>query len=158
MRGISSFGGAAKRLELLAGNDQVNVYRDFAHAPSKVKATMAAVKRQFPGRQLIAVLELHTYSSLNEQFLTEYQGALEQADKAVVFYSRHALELKRLPELPKDKVAAGFGKAGLIVINEKEELLAWLTQQSYKNVNLLLMSSGNYDGLDIVTFASQITK
>ena len=158
MRGISSFGGAAKRLELLAGNDQVNVYRDFAHAPSKVKATMEAVKRQFPGRQLIAVLELHTYSSLNEQFLTEYRGALEQADKAVVFYSRHALELKRLPELPKDKVAAGFGKAGLMVINEKEELLAWLTQQSYKNVNLLLMSSGNYDGLDIVTFASQITK
>jgi len=158
IRGISSFSGAAKRLELLAGNDQVNVYRDFAHAPSKVKATMEAVKRQFPGRQLIAVLELHTYSSLNEQFLTEYRGAMDQADQAVVFYSRHTLELKRLPELPKDKVVAGFGKAGLVVINEKEELLAWLTQQSYKNVNLLLMSSGNYDGLDIVTFASQITK
>ena len=158
MKGIASFGGAAKRLELLAGNDQVNVYRDFAHAPSKVKATMDAVKRQFPDRELIAVLELHTYSSLNEQFLTEYQGAMEQADKAVVFYSRHALELKRLPELPKDKVAAGFGKAGLVVLNEKEELLAWLMQQSYKNVNLLLMSSGNYDGLDIVTFASQITQ
>ncbi|HEX9510735.1 MAG TPA: Mur ligase family protein [Puia sp.] len=158
MKGIASFSGAAKRLELLAGNDQVNIYRDFAHAPSKVKATMEAVKRQFPGRQLIAVLELHTYSSLNEQFLTEYQGAMEQADKAVVFYSRHALELKRLPELPKDKVVAGFGKQGLVVLNEKEELLAWLTQQSYKNVNLLLMSSGNYDELDIVTFASQITQ
>lgn len=158
IRGISSFGGAAKRLELLAANDQVNVYRDFAHAPSKVKATMEAVKRQFPGRQLIAVLELHTYSSLNEQFLSEYNGAMEQADKAVVFYSRHALELKRLPELSQDKVAAGFGKRGLVVINEKEELLAWLMQQSYKNVNLLLMSSGNYDGLDMVTFASQITQ
>lgn len=158
IKGIHSFSGAAKRLELLAGNDQVNIYRDFAHAPSKVKATMEAVKRQFPGRQLIAVLELHTYSSLNEQFLTEYTGAMEQADKAAVFYSRHALELKRLPELPKDKVATGFGKKGLVVINEKEELLAWLMQPSYKNVNLLLMSSGNYDGLDIVTFASQITK
>ena len=158
MAGIASFSGAAKRLELLAGNDQVNVYRDFAHAPSKVKATMEAVKRQFPGRQLIAVLELHTYSSLNEQFLTEYRGALEQADKAVVFYSRHALELKRLPELPAAKVVAGFGKEGLVVITEKEELLTWLMQQSYKNVNLLLMSSGNYDGLDIVTFASQIAK
>jgi UDP-N-acetylmuramate: L-alanyl-gamma-D-glutamyl-meso-diaminopimelate ligase len=158
MKGISSFSGAAKRLELLAGNDEVNIYRDFAHAPSKVKATMEAVKRQFPERQLIAVLELHTYSSLNEQFLTQYRGAMEQADKGVVFYSRHALELKRLPELPKDKIVAGFGKEGLVVLNEKEELLAWLTQQSYKNVNLLLMSSGNYDGLDIVTFANQITK
>jgi UDP-N-acetylmuramate: L-alanyl-gamma-D-glutamyl-meso-diaminopimelate ligase len=156
--GIAAFTGAAKRLELLAGNEQVNVYRDFAHAPSKVKATMEAVKRQFPDRQLIAVLELHTYSSLNEQFLTEYRGAMEQADKAVVFYSRHALELKRLPELPAGKVIAGFDKEGLVVINEKEELLAWLMQQSYKNVNLLLMSSGNYDGLDMVTFASQIAK
>ncbi|HWK03364.1 MAG TPA: Mur ligase family protein [Puia sp.] len=158
MKGIAPFSGAAKRLELLAENDNVNVYRDFAHAPSKVKATMEAVKGQFPGRQLIAVLELHTYSSLNEQFLTEYRGAMEQADKAVVFYSRHALELKRLPELSRDKVAAGFGKQGLVVLNEKEELLTWLTQQSYKNVNLLLMSSGNYDGLDIITFASQITQ
>jgi UDP-N-acetylmuramate: L-alanyl-gamma-D-glutamyl-meso-diaminopimelate ligase len=158
LEGMAAFTGAAKRLELLAGNEQLNVYRDFAHAPSKVKATMEAVKRQFPDRQLIAVLELHTYSSLNEQFLTEYRGAMEQADKAVVFYSRHALELKRLPELPADKVRAGFDKEGLVVINEKEELLAWLMQQSYKNVNLLLMSSGNYDGLDMVTFASQIAK
>ncbi len=158
LEGMAAFTGAAKRLELLAGNDQVNVYRDFAHAPSKVKATMEAVKRQFPDRQLIAVLELHTYSSLNEQFLTEYRGAMEQADKAVVFYSRHALELKRLPELPADKVIAGFDKEGLVVINEKEELLAWMVKQSYKNVNLLLMSSGNFDGLDMVTFASQVAQ
>jgi UDP-N-acetylmuramate: L-alanyl-gamma-D-glutamyl-meso-diaminopimelate ligase len=157
LQGMASFNGAAKRLELLAKNDQVNVYRDFAHAPSKVKATMNAVRMQYPGRELIAVLELHTYSSLNEQFLTEYAGALEQADKAVVFYSKHALELKRLPDLPRDKIAAGFGKKGLIVINEKEELLGWLMKQSYKNVNLLLMSSGNYDGMDIITFANQIT-
>lgn len=158
MKGIVSFSGAAKRLELLARNDQTNVYRDFAHAPSKVRAAIEAVKRQFPGRRLIAVLELHTYSSLNEQFLTEYGGAMEQADKAIVFYSRHALELKRLPPLPKEKVAAGFGKEGLRVINEKEELQAWLTLQSYENVNLLLMSSGNYDGLDMITLANQITQ
>lgn len=157
LRGMASFTGAAKRLELLAKNDQVNVFRDFAHAPSKVRATMNAVKTQYPERALIAVLELHTYSSLNEQFLSEYSGALELADKAVVFYSRHALELKRLPELPKDRIAAGFDKKGLIVINEKEELLAWLMEQSYKNVNLLLMSSGNYDGVDMITFANQIT-
>jgi len=152
LAGMASFGGASKRLELVARNENVNVYRDFAHAPSKVKATIQAVKMQFPGRQLIAVLELHTYSSLNEQFLSEYRGAFEQADKAAVFYSRHALELKRLPLLPEEKVVAGFGKPGLAVFHEKEELKGWLIQQSYKNVNLLLMSSGNFDGLDIGDF------
>jgi UDP-N-acetylmuramate: L-alanyl-gamma-D-glutamyl-meso-diaminopimelate ligase len=158
LEGMVSFSGAAKRLELLASHGQVNVYRDFAHAPSKVKATIEAVKKQFPDRQLIAVLELHTYSSLNEQFLAEYRGAMELADRAAVFYSRHALELKRLPLLAEEKVVAGFGKQGLAVLHEKEELRAWLTQQSYKNANLLLMSSGNYEGLDIITFANQITQ
>jgi len=158
LEGMASFSGAAKRLELLAASGQVNVYRDFAHAPSKVKATIEAVKKQFPGRQLIAVLELHTYSSLNEQFLSEYGGAMELADKAAVFYSRHALELKRLPPLTEEKVVAGFDKTGLAVLHEKEELRAWLTQQSYKNANLLLMSSGNYDGLDIIALVNQITQ
>jgi UDP-N-acetylmuramate: L-alanyl-gamma-D-glutamyl-meso-diaminopimelate ligase len=152
LRGMASFAGAAKRLELIRKSEDVNIYRDFAHAPSKVKATIQAVKMQFPDRELIAVLELHTFSSLNEQFLAEYKGSLDPADKAVVFYSRHALELKRLPLLPKEKVEEGFGKAGLMVITEKEELADWLMKQSYKNVNLLLMSSGNYDGLDISDF------
>lgn len=158
LAGIGSFTGASKRLELLASNKEVNVYRDFAHAPSKVKATIQAVKMQFPERQLIAVLELHTFSSLNEQFLTEYHGSLDPADKAVVFYSSHALELKRLPPLPEAKVKAGFGKAGLVVIQKAEDLQAWLTQQNYKNVNLLLMSSGNYDGLDVAAFAARIVQ
>jgi UDP-N-acetylmuramate: L-alanyl-gamma-D-glutamyl-meso-diaminopimelate ligase len=156
LKGMASFSGAAKRLELLAANKKVNIYRDFAHAPSKVKATIQAVKMQFPERQLIAVLELHTYSSLNEQFLSEYNGSLDPADKAVVFYSKHALELKRLPPLPESTVKAGFGKPGLTVIQDKEELLAWLMLQSYKNVNLLLMSSGNYDGLDLAALSAQI--
>ncbi len=158
VEGMASFTGAAKRLELLGMNGHSNVYRDFAHAPSKVRASMEAVKRQFPGRRLIAVLELHTYSSLNEAFLSEYKGTMDPADLAIVFYSRHALELKRLPPLPIEKVKAGFASPGLIVINEKEELLDLLTQQSYENVNLLLMSSGNYDGLDMPLFAKQITK
>ncbi len=156
LKGMASFSGAAKRLELLAGNERVNIYRDFAHAPSKVKATMQAVKMQFPERQLIAILELHTYSSLNEQFLSEYSGSLDPADKAVVFYSKHALELKRLPPLPESTVKAGFGKPGLVIIQDKEELLAWLMLQSYKNVNLLLMSSGNYDGLDATALSARI--
>ena len=156
LKGMASFSGAARRLELLAANKTMNIYRDFAHAPSKVKATIQAVKMQFPERQLIAVLELHTYSSLNEQFLSEYNGSLGPADKAVVFYSKHALELKRLPPLPESTVKTGFGKPGLMVIQDKEELLAWLMLQSYKNVNLLLMSSGNYDGLDLAVLSAHI--
>lgn len=158
IQSIASFTGAAKRLELIASNNTVNVYRDFAHAPSKVNATIDAVKQQYPNRQLIAVLELHTYSSLNEQFMQQYKGAMDNADLAVVFYSKHALELKRLPDLPADKILAGFDKKNLVVINDKQVLLEWLQKQSYSHANLLLMSSGNYDGIDMLTFATQITQ
>jgi UDP-N-acetylmuramate: L-alanyl-gamma-D-glutamyl-meso-diaminopimelate ligase len=153
---ISTFTGASKRLEVLASNDTTTVYRDFAHAPSKVKATIEAVKQQYPYRKLIGVLELHTFSSLNEAFMKEYGGAMEKADAAVVFYANHALELKRMPPLPAEKVYAGFNKEGLLVINNKTELYNWLQQQSFANANLVLMSSGNYDGLDVVTFAKNI--
>jgi UDP-N-acetylmuramate: L-alanyl-gamma-D-glutamyl-meso-diaminopimelate ligase len=149
VKAITTFAGAAKRLEVLAENNNSTIYRDFAHAPSKVKATIEAVKQQFPGRKLIAVLELHTFSSLNADFMKEYQGAMNDADEAAVFYSSHALELKRMPELPKEKVKEGFAKENLRVINKKEELEQFLKGQNYSNTNLLLMSSGNYDGLDI---------
>lgn len=155
---ISSFTGAAKRLELLASNSETTVYRDFAHAPSKVRATIDAVKQQYPDRKLIAVLELHTYSSLNEQFMQEYKGAMEQADEAAVFYSGHALALKRLPELPAEKVYAGFAKEGLQVFTHAQDLLQWLQLRTYPNSNLLLMSSGNYDGTDMLTFARSVTQ
>jgi UDP-N-acetylmuramate: L-alanyl-gamma-D-glutamyl-meso-diaminopimelate ligase len=155
---IGSFTGAAKRLELLGRRENTTIYRDFAHAPSKVTATIEAVKQQYPDRKLVAVLELHTYSSLNEQFMNEYKGAMNKADTAAVFYSKHALELKRLPELPREKVQAGFDKDGLAVITDKEELMRWLRSRSYENTSLLLMSSGNYDGADILTFAEQIVR
>lgn len=149
IKAITDFAGAAKRLELLAENEKYNIYRDFAHAPSKVKASIEAVKQQFPSRTLIAVLELHTYSSLNENFMKEYKGAMDDADEAVVFYSSHALELKRMPPLPPGKVIDGFGKESLRVISSKEELEQFLISRKYRDTNLLLMSSGNYDGLDI---------
>jgi UDP-N-acetylmuramate: L-alanyl-gamma-D-glutamyl-meso-diaminopimelate ligase len=156
--GMASFTGAAKRLELLASRQDLNVYRDFAHAPSKVKATMEAVKQQFPERRLIAVLELHTYSSLSEQFMNEYAGALDAADEAAVIYSKHALELKRMPDLAPEKVKSGFGREDLQVFTGREELEAWLRSRQYSDSNLLLMSSGNFDGLDVATFANQITQ
>jgi UDP-N-acetylmuramate: L-alanyl-gamma-D-glutamyl-meso-diaminopimelate ligase len=158
VQAISSFTGAAKRLELLAGNEHTNVYRDFAHAPSKVKATIDAVKQQYPNRTLAGILELHTYSSLNEAFMSEYAGTLDKADVAVVFYSQHALELKRMPPLPKTTVAKGFNKEGLLVFDHKDELWQWLQQQNFTNSSVVLMSSGNYDGLDMANFASQITQ
>ncbi|HVY76762.1 MAG TPA: Mur ligase family protein, partial [Puia sp.] len=157
LKQIAGFTGASKRLELLAEKGNTRVYRDFAHAPSKVKATIAAVKEQFPGRQLIAVLELHTYSSLQASFLEEYRGSLDPADKAAVFYSAHALELKRLPPLDPDTVKKGFGNQELTVLTSAQELSSWLKAQRYQNTNLLMMSSGQYDGLDIVKFAKEIT-
>jgi UDP-N-acetylmuramate: L-alanyl-gamma-D-glutamyl-meso-diaminopimelate ligase len=156
-KAISSFTGASKRLELLAKNDQTLFYRDFAHAPSKVKATIEALKQQFPNKTLIAVLELHTYSSLNEAFMKEYEGVMDKADWAAVFYSRHALEIKRMPDLPKETVENGFNKKGLAVINERKELENWLYSNDYKNAVVVFMSSGNYDGLDTELFAKQIT-
>ncbi len=156
IQAIGTFTGASKRLELLSGNEDTAVYRDFAHAPSKVKATIEAVKEQFPDRKLIGVLELHTYSSLNEAFMKEYNGALEPADQAVVFYSKHALQIKRLPDLPEAAVQQGFNKAGLLIFTDAALLKEWLLSVNYHNSNLLLMSSGNYDGLDVVALAQEI--
>ncbi len=154
---VGSFTGAAKRLELMAKNDSTVFYRDFAHAPSKVKATIDAAKAQFPTKRLIAVLELHTFSSLNEAFMQEYKGALGKADEATVFYSKHALELKQLPELKKEIVQAGFAKENLVVTNKREELETWLNERDFTDTVVLFMSSGNYDGLDAAAFAASIT-
>lgn len=148
---MQSFKGAAKRMELIGKNDQTAIYRDFAHAPSKVKATIAAVKQQFPGRKLIAVLELHTYSSLNADFMREYLHAMDAANIAVVYYSSHALEIKRMPDLDPATIRGGFGREDLVVINQPAALQAFLDQQHYEQANLLMMSSGTYDGLDFQT-------
>jgi UDP-N-acetylmuramate: L-alanyl-gamma-D-glutamyl-meso-diaminopimelate ligase len=155
-KAIAGFTGAARRLELIGANNQTSIYRDFAHAPSKVKATIEAVRQQFPGRRLLAVLELHTYSSLSAEFLGEYAGSLDAADEAVVFYAHHALELKRLPDLPKTLVQEGFANEKLQVINERDALEKWLGTHDFRDAVLLLMSSGNYDGLDLQALAASV--
>jgi UDP-N-acetylmuramate: L-alanyl-gamma-D-glutamyl-meso-diaminopimelate ligase len=149
-KGIATFSGAAKRLELIAQKGNCNIYRDFAHAPSKVKASINAVKQQFPDRKLIAILELHTFSSLNKDFMEEYKGAMENADEAIVFYSRHALELKRMKYLEPESVERGFQKRNLSVVTEKQILEAKLKSNTFNNINYLFMSSGNFDGIDIL--------
>ncbi|HEY9340037.1 MAG TPA: Mur ligase family protein [Hanamia sp.] len=149
-KAISNFAGAAKRLELIARKNGTNVYRDFAHAPSKVKASVNAVKEQFPERKLVAILELHTFSSLNADFMIEYKGALDKADEAIVFYSHHALELKRMEPLDPKKVMDGFQKQNLEVITERIELEKKIHQINSGHANFLFMSSGNYDGMNIL--------
>jgi UDP-N-acetylmuramate: L-alanyl-gamma-D-glutamyl-meso-diaminopimelate ligase len=156
LESMKDFTGAAKRLELLESNDSMCIYRDFAHAPSKVKATVQAVKQQFPKRKLYGILELHTYSSLNVNFMNEYKGALNELDESVVFYSKHALEIKKMPDLPAEKVVEGFDKPGLIVMNDKAALEKWLLTIPNHDVNILFMSSGNYDGLNINSLAKDI--
>jgi UDP-N-acetylmuramate: L-alanyl-gamma-D-glutamyl-meso-diaminopimelate ligase len=149
-KAIATFEGAAKRLELIAGKNDGNIYRDFAHAPSKVKASINAVKQQFPDRKLIAILELHTFSSLNKDFMQEYKGAMEDADEAIIFYSKHALELKRMQFLDPQDVKDGFQKQNLQVITERKILEKKLKQGKLNHTNFLFMSSGNYDGMDIL--------
>jgi UDP-N-acetylmuramate: L-alanyl-gamma-D-glutamyl-meso-diaminopimelate ligase len=155
---VSRFTGAAKRLELLHSSASTSVYRDFAHAPSKVKATIEAVKQQFPDRRLIGLLELHTFSSLNEKFMPEYRGAMDPANDAAVFYSQHALELKRMPDLPIDAVKSGFGKEGLEVFTNRSDLEQWLYSKDFNNANLLLMSSGTFEGLPLDKLLMHISK
>jgi UDP-N-acetylmuramate: L-alanyl-gamma-D-glutamyl-meso-diaminopimelate ligase len=155
---MGSFTGAAKRLELLAKSDATIVYRDFAHAPSKLVATVNAVKKQYPGKKLIALFELHTFSSLNKNFLTEFAGTLDAADIAAVFYSMHALEIKRLEDPGIENVRSGFNKPGMMVFNQQDALAGWLEGLAYEDSVVLLMSSGNFEGLDIVTFARKITR
>jgi UDP-N-acetylmuramate: L-alanyl-gamma-D-glutamyl-meso-diaminopimelate ligase len=145
---ISTFKGASKRLEKIAESNTSVIYKDFAHSPSKVKATTAAVKEQYQDRTLVACLELHTYSSLNAEFLKEYQGALEAADVAVVFYSPHALEIKKLEAITHEQIAEAFNRDDLIIYTNPQEFKDFLFTQDLNNKSLLLMSSGNYGGLD----------
>ncbi len=155
---IKSFSGAARRLEKIVENKELLVYRDFAHAPSKLKATLDAVREAYPKHYLIACFELHTFSSLNEQFLSEYAGSMEQADNAIVYFSHHALELKGLPNLQADTVKKHFQRADLQVVDNKETLEDEIKQKldkSPKPVFLLLMSSGTFDGINWNVLCSQ---
>ncbi|MDB4559640.1 Mur ligase family protein [Flavobacteriaceae bacterium] len=145
---IASFKGASKRLEKIAENTQTVIFKDFAHSPSKVKATTEAVKKQYENREVIACLELHTYSSLNAEFLGEYQGALDQADKAVVFYSPHAVKIKQLDEVTTAQIGAAFDREDLMMFTNPAEFKAFLFSQNLEQTALVLMSSGNYGGLD----------
>ena len=145
---IATFTGASKRLEKIAQGPTSIVYKDFAHSPSKVRATTQALKNQYPERSLLACLELHTYSSLNPEFLSEYKGALDNADKAVVFYSPKAVKIKKLDTVSSAQILKAFQREDLLVFTDPLAFQDYLFAQDFNNTSLLLMSSGNYGGLD----------
>ena len=153
---IASFSGASKRLEKIYENSETVIFKDFAHSPSKVSATTKAVSEQYKNRTLIACLELHTYSSLNAEFLSEYHGALDAADKAVVFYSPHAVEIKQLEQVSKPQIANAFQRDDLLIFTNPKEFHDFLFGQDLKSTALVLMSSGNYGGLDFEKLKSLI--
>lgn len=146
---MQTFTGAAKRLEVFKSTDDHIIFRDFAHAPSKVQATTAAVKEQFPQHRLVACLELHTFSSLNKGFIDQYRNTMRDADVRIVYFNPHTLALKKLPPLSTEEVQAYFNDPELTVMNDSNQLLALLKSLNIANTHLLLMSSGNFDNLDL---------
>lgn len=155
-RSIGSFEGAAKRLQLVAKNSSTAVYKDFAHSPSKLIATIDALKKQFPDRKLFACMELHTFSSLNKNFLAQYKGAMANADVSVVYYNPHTVEHKKLEPISKEFIADAFGDSKINVFADSSALKDFLTKQKWEQSNLLMMSSGNFDGLSIEKLAEEI--
>jgi len=153
---IQSFNGASKRLELVRKNTKFAMYKDFAHSPSKLKATSTAMKKQFANRKLIACMELHTFSSLNKVFLKEYKGCMDTPDEAIVFFSKKAIEHKKLDEISINEVHKAFDRKDLKVFTNTDELEAYLISKDWQNKILLMMSSGNFDGLDFDNFSVKL--
>lgn len=147
---IPDFRGASRRLELLDAGNNLRIYRDFAHAPSKVRATVQAVRENFPKHHLIACLELHTFSSLNPDFIGEYSGSMAAADTACVYFNPAVVAHKKLPPLQADQVRREFNEPGLLVFDNNAELLSYLREHidPRQRSVLLVMSSGSFDGID----------
>jgi UDP-N-acetylmuramate: L-alanyl-gamma-D-glutamyl-meso-diaminopimelate ligase len=150
---ISEFKGASRRLEVLAETDGCLVFNDFAHSPSKLKATTEAVKKQFPDRKLVAVLELHTFSSLKKEFLPQYKNSMDVADQAIVYFNPHTIEHKKLEPITGQQVSEAFDSPGLMVSTDSDQLFTFLKSQSWENANLLLMTSGNFSGKNLKDLA-----
>jgi len=155
-KAISTFEGAANRLQLVGSNNETTIYKDFAHSPSKLKATTQAMKRQFTKHDLVAVMELHTFSSLNKDFLIEYSGAMDEADVPVVFYDRDTFKHKKMTVLDEEFVKECFGNPDLNIFTDKDSLSEFLLDIDWHNTNLLLMTSGNFAGMDIEALSHKI--
>lgn len=152
---IATFEGASKRLELVKKSDTCAVYKDFAHAPSKLRATIHAMREQYPDRRLVACMELHTFSSLTQEFLQQYAHSMDEANVRYVYFSQHALQLKKLPPLNPNEVRRAFG-GDVEVFTDSAAMVAKVKAMEWQNANLLMMSSGNFDGIDFAALADEI--
>ncbi|MDQ3142579.1 MAG: Mur ligase family protein [Bacteroidota bacterium] len=146
---LSTFKGAAKRLELLESHHGKFVYLDFAHAPSKVRATVQAVRQKFKDKKILVVQELHTYSSLNKEFLPKYEGTLDGSDVAIIYFDKMALEIKRLPQLVPEDIIQAFNNKNIQVVNNREELKRTILGYQNDVEVFLFLGSGNFGGLDL---------
>jgi UDP-N-acetylmuramate: L-alanyl-gamma-D-glutamyl-meso-diaminopimelate ligase len=155
---IATFKGAARRLEEVGKNNTSVIYKDFAHSPSKLKATVQAVKRQWPNRRLVACMELHTFSSLTKTFLLEYAHAMDEADVAVVFYKEETIAQKRMEPINESEVKSSFKRDDLLVFKQSDALAIFLQQINWDNTNLLMMSSGNFGGIKVEDLAATLLK
>jgi UDP-N-acetylmuramate: L-alanyl-gamma-D-glutamyl-meso-diaminopimelate ligase len=155
---VQSFEGASKRLQKLRENEKGVVYLDFAHSPSKVKATTEAVSARYPGRDIVACLELHTYSSLSAGFLPLYHCTLEKATTRIVYFNPHAIHLKKLTPLSPEEVINAFGEKNMRVFDNSGEMFAFIRQQKFSNPVYLFMSSGDYDGCDLIKMSEELLK
>lgn len=155
-REISTFTGASNRLEKIAETETSVAYKDFAHSPSKLKATVNAVRERYPNKKLVAAMELHTFSSLMADFLPQYEGCMAEADIAFVYFNPKVIEHKRLTPITKEEVRDAFGTKNVEVFTESEALQAKLKSLDYSNTALLMMSSGTFDGINVKQFAEQL--
>ena len=155
-REISTFTGASNRLEKICETETSVAYKDFAHSPSKLKATINAVRERYPEKRLVAAMELHTFSSLMADFLPQYKGCMAEADIAYVYFNPKVIEHKQLTPITKEEVRAAFGTENVEVFTSSEELQVQLRSLNYGNTALLMMSSGTFDGIDVKEFAKQL--
>ena len=153
---ISEFPGASNRLQKIGETGNSVAFKDFAHSPSKLRATVKAVKHQYPDRKLIACMELHTFSSLTEEFLPQYAGCMEEADIAFVYYNPEVIQHKHLKDINQEQVKQAFGGNNLTVFTDSDALQKKLRELNYDNSALLLMTSGNFSGINLVEFANEL--
>lgn len=157
-REISTFTGASNRLEKICETETSVAYKDFAHSPSKLRATVNAVRERYPEKRLIACMELHTFSSLMADFLPQYKDCMAEADMAFVYFNPKVIEHKRLTPITKEKVREAFGTENVEVFTESAALQERLKGISYSNAALLMMSSGTFDGVNVKEFATELLK
>ena len=157
LKKISSFKGANKRMELVKKFHSAAIYKDFAHSPSKLKATSSAMKKQFKNRKLVSCIELHTFSSLNEEFLNQYKGCMDEPDTAIVYFSPETIAHKKLKPITIEQVYSSFGRENLLVFTDSNSLEKYLKSLDWKNQNLLMMSSGNFNGIKLEELIIQKT-